>query len=59
MRGEDLSVLRIEQTYTRLEDEAGQSRYDYDCPTFDFGCLLTYDESGLVLDYPQVGSRFA
>ena len=59
IRGEDLAVLRIEQTYARLEDDAGRSRYDYDCPTFDFGCLLTYDDCGLVLEYPQVGSRFA
>jgi len=59
VRGEDLAVLRIEQTYRRLEDDGARSRFDYDCPTFDFGCRLTYDESGLVLDYPRVGTRFA
>jgi len=57
VRGEDLNVQRIEQEYARLEDDGGRQRYDYDCPTFDFACRLTYDEHGLVLDYPRVGSR--
>ena len=57
VRGEDLNVQRVEQEYVRLEDGGGRQRYDYDCPTFDFACQLTYDEHGLVLDYPRVGSR--
>ncbi len=57
VRGEDLNVQRIEQEYRRLEDDGGRHRYDYDCPTFDFACRLTYDDHGLVLDYPGVGSR--
>lgn len=57
VRGEDLNVQRIEQEYARLENDGGRQRYDYDCPTFDFACRLTYDEHGLVLDYPRVGSR--
>lgn len=57
VRGEDLNVQRIEQEYTRLEDDGGRELFDYDCPTFDFACRLTYDQHGLVLDYPRVGSR--
>lgn len=57
VRGEDLNIQRIEQEYVRLEDDGGRQRYDYDCPTFDFVSRLTYDEHGLVLDYPRVGSR--
>jgi hypothetical protein len=26
-------------------------------PAFDFACRLTYDESGLVLDYPGIAVR--
>ena len=57
VRGADLAVLRLEQTYRRLEDDGARQRYDYASPTVDFACRLTYDESGLVLDYPRVGSR--
>lgn len=57
VRGEDLNVQRIEQEYVRLEDEGARHCYDYDCPSFDFACRLTFDEHGLVLDYPRVGSR--
>jgi hypothetical protein len=57
VRGEDLNVQRLEQEYARLEDDGGRQRYHYDCPTLDFACRLTYDEHGLVLDYPRVGTR--
>ncbi len=57
VRGEDLAVLRLEQTYRRLDDDGARQRYDYASPTVDFACRLTYDASGLVLDYPRVGSR--
>ena len=40
-----------------LEDDGGRELFDYDCRTFDFACRLTYDQHGLVLDYPRVGSR--
>jgi len=57
LRGEDLNVQRIEQEYVRLEDDGERQLYDYDCPTLDLACRLTYDQHGLVLDYPRVGSR--
>jgi hypothetical protein len=56
VRALDLSVERLEQTYTRLPDEAGR-RYEYAAPAFDFTCTLSYDESGLVLDYPGIAVR--
>ena len=48
---------RLEQTYLRVPDEAARQRYDYAAPAFDFACRLTYDESGLVLDYPGIAVR--
>ncbi len=38
-------------------DEAGRQRYLYAAPAFDFTCTLSYDESGLVLDYPGIAVR--
>jgi hypothetical protein len=52
-----LGVERLEQTYLRVPDEAAHQRYDYAAPAFDFACRLTYDESGLVLDYPGIAVR--
>ena len=57
VRALDLSVERLEQTYTRLPDEAGHPRYLYAAPAFDFTGTLSYDESGLVLDYPGIAVR--
>lgn len=57
VRALDLSVERLEQTYARLPDDDGQQAYDYESPAFDFSCRLTYDESGLVLDYPGIAVR--
>lgn len=57
VRALDLSVERLEQTYTRLPDEAGRPRYLYAAPAFDFTGTLSYDESGLVLDYPGIAMR--
>jgi hypothetical protein len=57
VRALDLSVERLEQTYTRLPGEAGRQRYLYAAPAFDFTCTLSYDESGLVLDYPGIAVR--
>ena len=48
---------RLEQTYERLPDEDGRQRYNYESPAFDFTCQLTYDESGLVVDYPGIAVR--
>jgi uncharacterized protein len=53
-------VERLEQHYRRLEDfEPRRARYDYDSPAFDFRAILTYDEFGLVLDYPGIAVRVA
>jgi uncharacterized protein len=57
VRAAGLGVERLEQTYQRVPDEAAHQRYDYAAPAFDFACCLTYDESGLVLDYPGIAVR--
>jgi hypothetical protein len=57
VRAIGLAVDRLEQTYLRASDEAARQRYDYAAPAFDFTARLTYDESGLVLDYPGIAVR--
>ena len=59
VRAADLSVERLEQRYTRLEDLDGGQRYRYEAPAFDFKCELAYDRAGLVLAYPGIGQRVA
>jgi hypothetical protein len=59
VRALDLGVERLEQRYARLEDEGGSSRYDYESPGFGFTAVLTYDEHGLVVDYPGIAVRVA
>jgi uncharacterized protein len=59
VRALDLSVGRLEQRYTRLEDLNGAERYRYEAPAFDFEAELVYDASGLVVDYPGIGRRVA
>ena len=54
VRAPELRVERLEQRYTRLEDEGERTRYDYASPVFDFRCVLVYDSHGLVLDYPGI-----
>lgn len=69
----DLSVERLEQGYHRIADadsdaDSGshESRlpraghhYEYRSPAFGFECVLVFDESGLVLDYPGIAARVA
>jgi hypothetical protein len=50
----DLSVRRLDQTYRRLDDH----RFDYSSEG-DFHAVLTFDASGLVVDYPGIATRFA
>jgi uncharacterized protein len=57
VRAVGLAVERLEQAYLRAPDEAERQRYDYAAPAFGFACRLTYDESGLVLDYPGIAVR--
>jgi uncharacterized protein len=59
VRALDLRVERLEQTYARTADLGGQQRFDYTSPAFDFQCVLVYDETGLVLDYPGIAKRVA
>jgi hypothetical protein len=57
VRAIGLAAERLEQTYWRAPDEAAGQHYDYAAPAFDFACRLSYDESGLVLDYPGIAVR--
>ncbi|MEU4411061.1 putative glycolipid-binding domain-containing protein [Streptosporangium sp. NPDC023963] len=59
VRATDLAVERLEQDYVRVADEGPRQRYDYSAQVFDFACRLVYDESGLVLDYPEIAVRVA
>lgn len=54
VRALDLDVLPLAQTY-----RADGLGYDYRAPAFDFETRLSYDESGLVLDYPGIAVRAA
>jgi hypothetical protein len=49
----DLVVRRLDQTYRRLDDH----RFAYTSEG-GFEAELTYDASGLVLDYPGIATRF-
>jgi hypothetical protein len=55
----DLQVERLAQRYVRLEDDASHQRYHYAAPRFGVECQLTYDEFGLILDYPGIATRMA
>jgi hypothetical protein len=57
VRADDLSVIRLEQRYTRLGSDEDRYVFHYESATFDFACELTYDASGLVLDYPGIAVR--
>ena len=57
VRAPSLRVERLEQSYVRLEDDGERQRYSYASPRFDYEDELTYDEHGLVLDYPGIATR--
>jgi uncharacterized protein len=59
VRAADLAVIRLEQTYHRLPDGEHGPRYEYTSATFDFRAVLSYDASGLVVDYPGIAVRVA
>jgi hypothetical protein len=59
VRALGLRVERLEQSYTRLQDDGRHSRYDYAAPVFEYRAILVYDEYGLVLDYPGIAVRVA
>jgi hypothetical protein len=57
VRAPGLEVERLEQSYLRLDDDGGRTRYDYGSPAFGFRAILAYDEGGLVVDYPGIAVR--
>jgi uncharacterized protein len=59
VRAPDLKVERLEQRYVRLEDDGTRERYRYTAAQFGFECEITYDEFGLVLEYPGIAARIA
>ncbi len=59
VRALDLTVERLEQRYSRLDNDGNHERYRYSAPAFSFECELIYDESGLVVAYPGIAVRVA
>lgn len=57
VQAEDLSVVRLEQRYTLTSSDERGHVFHYESATFDFECELTFDASGLVLDYPGIAIR--
>jgi uncharacterized protein len=57
VRALDLTVERLEQAYERLPDNGVNHRFAYRAPAFDFDALLTYDRSGLLVNYPGLAVR--
>ncbi len=53
VRAHDLSVERLEQTYTRR----GAHAFDYAAVELDFRVRLSYDDAGLVVTYPEIARR--
>jgi hypothetical protein len=53
----DLTVVRLEQRYTLTSSGEHGHVFHYESATFDFECELTFDASGLVLDYPGIATR--
>jgi hypothetical protein len=59
VRALDLTVERLDQGYTRVDAGADRERYDYCAPAFAYECRLSYDDYGLLLDYPGIAVRVA
>lgn len=57
VRAPALEVQRLEQTYQRLEGTDDLQRFDYRSPAFGFEAVLTFDATGLVVEYPELASR--
>ena len=55
VRSRDLSVERLAQTYTMLDESA--RRFAYTSTTFNFECELLYDQFGLIVNYPSIATR--
>jgi hypothetical protein len=54
VRATTLEVQRLEQHYTPLDE---QHRFHYEAPAFDFTAELSYDDTGLIVDYPGIAHR--
>jgi uncharacterized protein len=50
-------IERLDQSYTREDDQDDRLTFDYQAPAFDFRCRLVYDRAGLVLEYPGIAMR--
>lgn len=57
VQADDLTVVRLEQQYTLTSSDERRHVFHYESSTFDFECELTFDASGLVLDYPGIATR--
>jgi uncharacterized protein len=57
VRASDLSVMRLDQDYRRLDSVNGLDRFWYYSPSFDFECELAFDAAGLIIDYPGIAHR--
>lgn len=54
VRAAELEVQRLEQHYTPLDE---RHRFHYEAPAFRFTAELSYDTSGLIVDYPGLARR--
>jgi uncharacterized protein len=57
VNGHDLGVTRLEQTYEYAGRSADGHLYRYDSATYRFQAQLTYDEAGVIREYPGLGRR--
>ncbi|MEU4131502.1 putative glycolipid-binding domain-containing protein [Streptomyces wuyuanensis] len=57
VRARDLTVERLEQSYTRTTDRGTHTCYDYTAPASGFSSRIVCDESGLPLEYPGIAVR--
>lgn len=59
VRALDLAVARLDQEYERVSAGSGRQAYDYRSPAFDFAGRLSFDDAGLLVDYPGLAARVA
>ncbi len=57
VRATTLTLERLDQMYARLGDEDGLLVFDYASPRFGYHDRLRFAPDGLVVDYPNIGSR--
>jgi hypothetical protein len=59
VRAFDLAVERLDQRYHRRPDDGDHVIAHYLCERFEADFDLTYDRSGLILDYPTLATRLS